>query len=72
MGGTCGTYGIQETSEKGFWSRDLREIIRPRRRRVDNIKMYFQEEGVAQWLRRCATNHKVAISIPDCAIGIFH
>ena len=32
------------------------------------------EEGaaVAQWLRCCATNRKVAGSIPDGVIGIFH
>jgi hypothetical protein len=28
--------------------------------------------AVAQWLRYCATNQKVASSIPDCVIGIFH
>jgi len=27
---------------------------------------------VAQWLRCCATNRKVAGSIPDVVIGIFH
>jgi hypothetical protein len=27
---------------------------------------------VAQWLRYCATNPKVAGSIPDGVIGIFH
>jgi len=27
---------------------------------------------VAQWLRRCATNRKVAGSVPDGVIGIFH
>ena len=27
---------------------------------------------VAQWLRCCATNRKVAGSIPDDVIGIFH
>ena len=27
---------------------------------------------VAQWLRRCATNRKVAGSIPAGVIGIFH
>jgi hypothetical protein len=27
---------------------------------------------VAQWLRYCATNRKVAGSIPDGIIGIFH
>ena len=28
--------------------------------------------AVAQWLRRCATNRKVAGSIPYGVIGIFH
>jgi len=28
--------------------------------------------AVAQWLRCCATNRKVAGSIPDGSIGIFH
>ena len=28
--------------------------------------------AVAQWLRCCATNRKVACSIPDGVIGIFH
>ena len=27
---------------------------------------------MAQWLRCCATNRKVAGSIPDDVIGIFH
>jgi hypothetical protein len=27
---------------------------------------------VAQWLRYCATNRKVAGSIPDGVMGIFH
>jgi hypothetical protein len=29
-------------------------------------------KAVAQWLRYCATNRKVAGSIPDGVIGIFH
>jgi hypothetical protein len=29
-------------------------------------------QAVAQWLRHCATNRKVAGSIPDGVIGIFH
>jgi hypothetical protein len=28
--------------------------------------------AVAQWLRHCATNRKVAGSFPDDVIGIFH
>ena len=36
--------------------------------------MYRTEVGtaVAQWLRWCATNRKVAVSIPDGVIGIFY
>jgi hypothetical protein len=38
------------------------------------IKIVMQHEGtmVAQWLRHCATNQKVAGSIADGVIGIFH
>ena len=32
----------------------------------------FVGTAVAQWLRCCATNRKVAGSIPDGVIGIFH
>ena len=32
----------------------------------------FMGTAVAQWLRCCATNQKVAGSIPDGVIGIFH
>jgi len=36
--------------------------------------LYLGHPGtaVAQWLRCCATNRKVAGSIPDGVIGIFH
>jgi len=39
-----------------------------------NYKLYYQQLGtaVAQWIRYCATNRKVAGSIPDGVIGIFH
>jgi hypothetical protein len=33
---------------------------------------YYQGTAVAQWLRYCATNPKVAASIPDGVTGIFH
>jgi hypothetical protein len=38
------------------------------------ILLYFGLKGqaVAQWLRHCATNRKVAESIPDSVIGIFY
>jgi hypothetical protein len=43
--------------------------------RVLIVNTYVHVGGplmVAQWLRYCATNRKVAGSIPDGAIGIFH
>jgi hypothetical protein len=36
------------------------------------IIMLSMGTAVAQWLRYCATNRKVAGSIPDGVIGIFH
>ena len=43
---------------------------------IINIFIYYSicagVTAVAQWLRCCATNRKVASSIPDCVIGIFH
>ena len=40
----------------------------------NNKEMFIFTMGtaVAQWLRCCATNRKVAGSIPDGVIGIFH
>ena len=39
----------------------------------DPDPMYLEVlTAVAQWLRYCATNRKVAGSIPDGVIGIFH
>ena len=35
-------------------------------------KYYLRETAVAQWLRCCATNRKVAGAISDGVIGIFH
>ena len=32
----------------------------------------YMGTAVAQWLRCCATNRKVAGSILDCVTGIFH
>ena len=34
--------------------------------------LVYSATAVAQWFRRCATNRKVAGSIPDGVIGIFH
>jgi hypothetical protein len=33
---------------------------------------YRAGHAVAQWLRHCTTNRKVAGSIPDGVIGIYH
>jgi len=32
----------------------------------------YRGHAVGSWLRHCATRRKVAVSIPDCVIGIFH
>jgi len=37
-----------------------------------NLSISVQGTAVAQWLRYCATNRKVAGSVPDGVIGIFH
>ena len=38
----------------------------------DTVQLCCAGTAVAQWLRCCATNRKVAGSIPDGFIGIFH
>ena len=50
------------------------EFIIARRSTVVLIVFYLFVWGtaIAQWLRYCATNRKVAGSIPDGVIGIFH
>jgi len=40
--------------------------------RVYYMKNNYTGTAVAQWLRCCATNRKVASSVPDGVIGIFH
>ena len=36
------------------------------------VNEYGKRTAVAQWLRCCATNRKVAGWIPDAVTGIFH
>ena len=36
------------------------------------MSLFLMGTAVAQWLRCCATNRKVAGSMPACVIGIFH
>ena len=47
MGGTCGTYGVQERYIQGFGrqTRGKKPTGRPRHRWVDNIKKDLQEVG---------------------------
>ena len=40
--------------------------------RIHDTYYWFIGTAVAQWLRYCATNRKVAGSIPDDVIRIFH
>ena len=54
--------GVNEISL--FWHVTQRRLVVTYRR--------FVGTAVAQWLRCCATNRKVAGSIPDGGIGIFH
>jgi hypothetical protein len=37
-----------------------------------NVKLIYLGHAVAQWLRHCATNRKVAGSIPDGVTEIFY
>jgi hypothetical protein len=39
---------------------------------VTYVNGLYWGHAVAQWLRHCATNRKVAGSIPDGVFGIFH
>ena len=52
--------------------RIFRNIIINLHRSLRNVPVIFVGTAVAQWLRCCATNRKVAGSIPDGVIGIFH
>jgi hypothetical protein len=33
---------------------------------------FKERHAMAQWLRHCSTNRKLARSIPDGVVGIFH
>ena len=47
-------------------------VLSPIKRQEFSLGTQTREAAVAQWLRCCATNRKVAGSIPDGVIGIFH
>jgi hypothetical protein len=59
-----------------FIKEELRKIAKGATVIQSRIKLGTSLNGgplmVAQWLRYCATNRKVAGSIPDVVIGIFH
>ena len=50
--------------DKWYWDRFLSQYF--------GFLLSLSGTAVAQWLRCCATNRKVAGSIPDGVIGIFH
>ena len=54
-----------------IWTNKMAKITGPHF--FKKYRNYLQILGttVAQWLRRCAINRKVASSIPDDIIGIF-
>ena len=83
----CETWSLtlrEESRLRVFENRVLRRIFGPKRdevtgewRKLHNQElngMYcgWQGNAVAQCLRRCATNRKVAGTIPEGVIGIFH
>ena len=60
-----------------FWAITQHIVLMPYRRfgttnRSPKVGKKLPLHAVAHWLRRCATNRKVAGSIPDGVIGIFH
>ena len=60
-------------SNKLLWAnyipRDITENFH--NNKIQNIRCWYKGTAVAQWLRCCATNRKVAGSISDDVIGIF-
>ena len=50
--------------------RELKNELKLRRKYVPCCA--YKKTAVAQWLRCCATNWKVAGSIPAGVIGVFH
>ena len=48
------------------------QIVLKIKHRISAHTFFFKGTAVAQWLRCCATNRKVAGSILDVVNGIFH
>ena len=57
-----------------YWQQSKRRCKNAKNKNIGSYWKYYSYTGtaVAKWLRRCATNRKVAGSIPDGVIGIFH
>jgi len=59
-----------------FWPRSDEVTGQLRKMHCENFLISTRQHvlgtAVAQWLRCCATNRKVAGPIPDGVIGIFH
>ena len=65
------------TPEKELWYPFNRRLAGPQSksgsfRQGNNLFSVFGGTRWRSWLRHCATSRKVAGSIPDGAIGIFH
>jgi hypothetical protein len=70
---------VNYQTERQKWQLEFPEIYLPLTFpacNAGNLVLIYQACGgplmVAQWLRYCATNRKVAGSIPDGVIGFFH
>ena len=64
--------GVIKRQSKGFGFVGTDLYHNRFRRRESLIAQSNQGTAIAQWLRCCATNRKVAGSIPAGVIGIFH
>ena len=65
------TITLQKLGNFLGWQQGIRGDENHRRCLIKTISTW-RSSAVAQWLRWCATNRKVAGSIPDDVIGIFH
>jgi len=66
----AGRSGVRNSALNCFYVYVYAQLIR--RARINVSSGVMRGTAVAQWLRCCATNRKVAGSIPAGVIGIFH
>ena len=68
----CNVFGLNAHAAREEKSDDSKDSVCEELEHVfDNFPKY-RMKILTQWLRCCATNRKVAGSIPDGVIGIFH